>query len=255
MRTLSESTDGHAGARRALKWTVLAAAGIVAGLCIVILRPFANVIAWSAILAIVCYPVQRRLVRRTGRVALSAFITSVLTVVACVVPLLVLGAIAVNECVALAHSLPSAFQVDGRALTRAAAVVAPITRRVGLGDAAVARGIEDHISDIVRGAAQYTIPLASGVVGAIVSSVLVIFAMFLLLRDGQRLVDAIPDLLPFERRRSEALLHRIRDAVQASVYGGERSLSAVSITCCGRAWSPGVSASANSQCSLRCSAA
>jgi predicted PurR-regulated permease PerM len=43
--------------------------------------------------------------------------------------------------------------------------------------------------------------------------------MFLLLRDGQALVGAIPDLLPFERQRSEVLLRRITDVVQASVYG------------------------------------
>lgn len=220
MRSISETANGATRLQRSLRWTVfLAAAGLVAGLCVAILRPFANVIAWSTVLVIVAYPLQQGLVRRTGRVALSALTTSVLTVLACVVPSLVLGGIAVNECVALAHSLPSAFPVQGESMTRAMAAVHSLTRRVGLGDAAIATWLEQHLSDVVRDAGRYTISIATGLFDTIVSSLLVVFAMFLLLRDGEALVAAIPDLLPFDRQRSEALLHRINDVVQASVYG------------------------------------
>ena len=43
--------------------------------------------------------------------------------------------------------------------------------------------------------------------------------MFVLFRDGNRIVAKIPDLLPFERPRSEALLARVRDVIYGSVYG------------------------------------
>jgi len=220
MRTILESADRPTSVQRALTWTMfLAAAGVVAALCVAMLRPFASVIAWSAVLAILCYPLQQRLVRRTGRVALSAFITSVLTVLACVVPLLVLGGIAVNEGAALGQSLPRGFPADGEPLTRAAVLLARIGAHVGLADAAVTRWAEQHISDLVSRAGEYTVTLAGSLLDAVVSSVFVIFAMFLLLRDGQRLIEAIPELLPFDRRRSEALPRRIKDVVQASVYG------------------------------------
>jgi predicted PurR-regulated permease PerM len=55
--------------------------------------------------------------------------------------------------------------------------------------------------------------------GAILSFAFVAFATFLLLRHGDRLVGNISDLLPFERRRSEALLLRIRDVIHGSMYG------------------------------------
>ena len=220
MRTVSESTDGAPRLQNGLTWVAfLAAASAVAYLYLAILRPFANVIAWSGVLAILCYPLQQRLVRRTGRVALSAFITSGLTVLTCVVPLLVLGGIAVNEGVALGHSLQRAFEAGGEPLTRTAAVLARIRGAAGLDEAAIPLWIEQHMSDLVRGAWQSTVSIAAGLFGAVVSSVFVIFVMFLLLRDGKGLVDAIPDFLPFERRRNEALLGRIKDVVQASVYG------------------------------------
>ena len=160
MRTIPESADRPTSVQRTLTWAVfLAAASVVAALCVAMLRPFANVIAWSAVLAILCYPLQQRLVRRTGRVALSAFITSVLTVLACVVPLLVLGGIAVNEGVALGHSLPRGFQAEGEPLTRAAALLARISAHVGLADAAITRWAEQHISDLVSRAGEYTVTL------------------------------------------------------------------------------------------------
>ena len=205
-------------ARRALTWAIFAAAaGIIAAVCAAILRPFASVIAWSAVLAILCYPLQDALVRRTGRVALSAFLTSIITVFVCLVPLLVLAGVAVNECVALFHSFPRSLP-DG-AVTRASALIERMTGPIGPGESTVVTWVEERVNDMARGAGHYTITIAAGLLDAVVSSVFVIVAMFLLLRDGNALVAAIPDFLPFERRRSEALLGRIKDVVLASVYG------------------------------------
>jgi predicted PurR-regulated permease PerM len=202
-------------ASRALTLAIfVAAAGIVAALCVAILRPFAHVIAWSAVLAILCYPLQEALVRRTRRVALSAFLTSLVTVLVCLVPLLVLVGVAVKEYAALA---PRPFH-DG-AVTRASALIARITGPLGLGEPAVVTWVEQHLGDMARDAGQYAITIANGLLDAGVSSVLVIVATFLLLRDGKALVAAIPDFLPFERKRSETLLGRIKDVVLASVYG------------------------------------
>jgi predicted PurR-regulated permease PerM len=177
------------------------------------------VIAWSAVLAIICHPVHAWLVRKTGRVALSAFITSVVTVLAFVVPLLALGGIAVRESVALGHTFENAFQTQDEPLKRVATALASITGRVALDQATIAAWIHEHISEWAGSAGHYTVSVAAGLLDTVVSSVFVIFAMFLLLRDGQDLVETIPDLLPFERQRSEALLRRVKDVVQASVYG------------------------------------
>lgn len=219
MRTISESADRPSGVHRTLTWTMfLAAASVLAALCGAMLRPFANVIAWSAVLAILCNPLQQRLVRRTRRVALSAFITSVLTVLAFVAPVLVLGGIVTKEGAALQHSLPR-FPAGGEPVTRATAVLTGITASVGLDDAKTTEWIERQKSDLANRAGEFAVTIVGGLLDGVVTSVSVVFAMFLLLRDGNELVEAIPGFLPFERRRSEALLGRIKDVVQASVYG------------------------------------
>ena len=206
---------------RVLRWVIFAAvsAGVVY-LCASILQPFLNVIGWSAVLAIISYPVHQRLVRKTGRVALSALITSVLIVLAAVVPLLLLGGIAVTEFVALGHTLSGALHAPDRFLNHAAATASAWgAAHLGLDTAIISDWIHQRIAEAERGAGQYTVSFAAGVLDAVVSSVFVIVAMFLLLRDGAGLVRSIPELLPFERTRSESLLLHIKNVVQASIYG------------------------------------
>jgi predicted PurR-regulated permease PerM len=220
MRTISEPAARPTSIQRTLTWVMfLAVATVVAGVCVAILRPFASVIAWSAVLAIICYPVHQFLVRKTGRIALSALITSLLTVLAFLLPLLVIGGIGVNQCVALGHSLQRMFQHGEQPLKRIATALAWMMGGAGPDEATIAAWIQQHITEWGQRAAQYTVSIAAGLLEAVVSSVFIAVAVFLLLRDGQDLVRTIPDLLPFERPRGEALLRRIKEAVQASVYG------------------------------------
>src|SRR6185369_2428670 len=130
--------------------------------CLSILRPFAGVIAWSAVLAIVCYPAHAWLMHKTGRRALSAFITSLLTLLAVVVPVLAIGRSAVNQCVVLGHSLQRAFQPGAQPPEQIAAAFAWIGRYVGLDQAAIAAWIQGHVSELGRGAGQYGASIAAG---------------------------------------------------------------------------------------------
>ena len=92
-----------------MKWAVFVAAAAVVGyLCLLILHPFFGAVAWSIVLAIACYPLYERLVRRTGRVVRSALITTALMVLAVLVPLLVIGGVAVNQLVLIGDSLRQA---------------------------------------------------------------------------------------------------------------------------------------------------
>lgn len=233
-------STGEQKVRAASAWAIcLGAVGAVVYLCLSILRPFASVIAWSAVLVIVCYPAHEWLLRKTGRVALSAFITSVLTVLAFVVPLLAIGGLAVDECVALGHSLQRVSQLDAQPLTRATAAFAWITGHV-LDQRTIAAWVQQHVSEWGGSA----VSIAVGLVDAVASSVFVIFTMFLLLRDGQDLVGTIPDLLPFERQRTEALLRRIKDVVQASVYGVVVIAILQGALCGAMFWVLGISAAA-----------
>ena len=208
--------------QRALKWTIfLAATALILYLCLLIVRPFLNVIAWSSVLVITFYPVHQRLVRKTGRVSLSAFVCSVMVVVAFVIPLLFLTAVVIDQFVALGASLQQMFtdQTGLKAWAPLRQAYGWLSDRLGLGGADIVAWVRQHASELARVVAGYALAAAQNLAGAVVSFVFVIFAMFLLFRDGDRIVARIPDLLPFERARSEALLTRVRDVIYGSVYG------------------------------------
>jgi predicted PurR-regulated permease PerM len=228
-----------------MKWSVFfAAAGVVVYLCLLILRPFFGVVAWSTVLAITCYPFHQRLVRRHGRVALSAFITSALMVLAVLVPLVFIGGVAVNQLVALGDSLRQAFLDPDGISRRLTAALAPLTQRLGLDPGAIVAWASAHASEWVAGAGQYTMSAAAGVGGAMLSFALIAVATFLLLRHGETLVATIPDLLPFERTRSEAFLLRIRDVVQACMHGVVTIATIQGVLCGGMFWLLGIPAAA-----------
>lgn len=199
----------------------MAAAAVIAYLCALVVRPFFSVVGWSLVLAITFHPVQQWLLRKTGRRSLSALLCSALVVVLFVIPLVVVSGIAVRQLVEMGTWLQAA--VAGDAPFHNAGPLRQafewLIHRLGLDDATVARWVTQHASDLTRLAAGYTLAVATGVIGALVSFIFIVFATFLLFRDGDRMVANIPRLLPFDRARSDALLTRIRDGIYAGVYG------------------------------------
>jgi predicted PurR-regulated permease PerM len=246
---MPEISDGRADrltdAPHVMQWFVfLAAAGVVAFLCLLTMRPFYRIGAWAAVLAITCHPLNQWLARRTGRPALSAFVTSALMVLAVLVPLAFVGGVAVNQLATLGSSVRHAWLDPAGTSRRVSAAFAPLTQRLGLDAEAIAAWVGAHVSEWIAGAGQYTLSAVAGAGGAVVSFALTAFATFLLLRHGERLVAAIPDLLPFERTRGEALLLKIRDAVSASVNGVVTIAAIQGVLCGAMFWLLGVPAAA-----------
>ena len=84
-----------------------------------------------------------------------------------------------------------------------------MTGRLGLDAKAVVDWSTQNASGVAGAVAGFTVAIAASMTGAVISVVFIIFAMFLLFRDGDRMVARIPELLPFEPAQSEALLARI----------------------------------------------
>ena len=240
-----DSRDQLANAPVALKWSVFVAiVGVVLLLCVLVVRPFFGVLAWSTVLAVTCYPLYQQLVRRTGRVRLSACVTSAVLVLAVLVPLVLVGAVAVHQLLAVGHSLREALLDPDGASRRIAAAGAPLLRRLGLDTGAIGDWASANARQWVAAVGQRTMSAAAGVGGALVSFVFTAVATYLLLRYGEKLVATITDLLPFERTRSKALLLRIRDVVHACIYGVVTIAAIQGVLCGGMFWLLGVPAAA-----------
>src|SRR5688572_2536307 len=243
LTTSNDPADPSATMSLTMKWSVfLASAAVVIYLCLLILRPFFGVAAWSTVLAITCYPVHQRLVSRTHRETMSALVTSVLMVLAVLVPLAFIGGVAVSQLLAIGDSLRDAFLDPEGVSRRATAAIAPLTERFGLDAGAIVAWASERINGWAARAGEFTMSAAAGAGGALLSFAFTAIGTFLLLRHGERLVATIPDLLPFERTQSEALLLRIRDVVHASIHGVAIIATIQGILCGAMFWLLGIPA-------------
>jgi predicted PurR-regulated permease PerM len=116
--------------------------------------------------------------------------------------------------------------------------------RLGFDAGELVTWVRQHANELTAVVAQYTVDVATSVTGAVMSFIFIIFAMFLLFRDGDRIVAKIPDLLPFERARSEALLLRIRDVIHGGVYGVVVIALIQGALCGGMFWALGIPSAA-----------
>ncbi|MDQ1560416.1 MAG: hypothetical protein QOD32_3476 [Pyrinomonadaceae bacterium] len=206
------------------RWIALLAA-TAAGLylCWLMLLPFINVLAWAAVLVVVFYPVHRRLVARTNRPATSALISCLLVIFVILIPLSLITLALVREFSGAVQGLQNQFNAmldpnsgAGRVLAR---VVGWLGNFVDVEQLRDPQSIQERLQQVAGTVAQRTLGLVGGALGVVVQIFFIIFTMYYLFRDGAKIVDALPDVLPLERAQSEAIIKRTRDVISASVNG------------------------------------
>lgn len=198
---------------------VLAVTAVALYLCWLMLQPFVAVLAWAVVLVIVFYPVHTHLSQRIKRRSLCALLSTILVIVAVMLPLVLLTVAVTNELAGAVRTLPAHVDqlTDPNSLT--GRVTLWIQQRLGI----EAGGFQEFLVAQLRNYGSAIVGRSVGIMGnvlsAIVKTFFVIITMYYLFRDGDKIVAALPEALPFGVEQSEALLTRIRQVISASVYG------------------------------------
>ena len=199
---------------------MLVATAIALYLCWLMLKPFMGVLAWAIVLVIVFHPVHRELARKTQRRSLSALISCVLVVLVVVLPLTLLGVAVAQELGKVVPNLPTnlsqLFSQQPAALGRLSGW---LQGRFGIDLVGLQDFVIQQFRNVSEGLVGASFSLMGNIVSGIVKSFFVIFTMYYLFRDGDKIVDRLPDALPLKRKQSEAIILRTRQVVSASVYG------------------------------------
>jgi predicted PurR-regulated permease PerM len=203
------------------RWLALAAVAIVAlYLCWLMLQPFAGVLAWATVLTIVFYPAHKYLLRKIKRPALAAALSSMLVIVAVLLPLSLIAAAVIAEVAGAQQTIQanvaSLMDPNSPILGR---LIGWINRYVDVSKIGSEQLISDSVKVVTGSLAGRTLGLVGGVIGTIFQVFFVIFTMYYLFRDADKILNAIRDFLPMEGARSEAVFDRIREIISASVYG------------------------------------
>ena len=203
------------------RWiAVLAATAIALYLCWLMLKPFIGVLAWAVVLVIVFYPVHKRLARRIKRRGLAALLSCLLVILVVVLPLTVLTMVLAEELAKVVPNLPSHLsQLLNSQTSLLGRVSGWIEARFGvdtLGSQAFIIEQLKHSGELLLGA---SLNLMGNIVGGIVKAFFVVFTMYYLFRDGEKIVHKLPAALPLSGEQSEAIIARTQEVVSASVYG------------------------------------
>jgi predicted PurR-regulated permease PerM len=180
--------------------------------------PFLAPLAWAGILAVTLEPVRASLGLRLGR-SRAALATTLLTAVLIVGPVAVLVsmlAAEVPEVVDFAQHLPEQATPE-----RVRTLWDGIRARIPL-------SLPDDPTDLLRRGAQavagFLAPRVGGalanIAGMIGSLFVTLFALFFLLRDGDRVAALLRRVLPFPEAERERLITEAQDLVIASVGAG-----------------------------------
>ena len=199
---------------------LLVATAIALYLCWLMLQPFVNVLAWAAVLVVSFYPIHRRLVARTRRPATSALLSSLLVILAILLPLTLITFAVVNEMTGVLENLQTSAAtllnpnspITGR-------LIGWLGRYVNVEQLYSQQFLLDRLKGLSGAIMGSTLGFVGGLVGVIVQVFFVIFTMYYLFRDGDRIMKALPEMLPLERAQSETIFARTREVISASLYG------------------------------------
>ncbi|MCA1586034.1 MAG: AI-2E family transporter [Acidobacteria bacterium] len=185
-----------------------------------VFRPYLDALAWATVLAVLFFPVHRRLVRRFGRPNLCAFLSVALVIVTIVLPTVLVGLAVADEMRSVTIGLPTTLAewldpqnaMTGRYVTW-------IEQYVDLGwlrqRHSVSEGLQAWGGDI----ASRSMTVVGGVLGGLVKAAVTLFTMFFFFRDGSQIRARIYELLPLDAWNAGSVLARTRDVINASVYG------------------------------------
>lgn len=199
---------------------MLAATAIALYLCWLMLKPFMGVLAWAIVLVIIFYPVHKEIARRTQRRSLSALISCVLVVLVVVLPLILIGIAVGQELGKVVPNLPTNLsQLSSQQPAALGRFSGWLQGRFGFD----VLGLQDFLVQQFKNVSERLLGASFSLMGNIVSGIVkaffVVFTMYYLFRDGDKIVDRLPDALPLNRKQSEAIILRTQQVVSASVYG------------------------------------
>jgi predicted PurR-regulated permease PerM len=207
--------------KRQVRWIALIAVTVIAlYLCWLMIKPFVGVLGWATVLVICFYPIHKLIEQRLKKSTLSALLSCVLVILTILVPVVLITIAVFRELSGAVQNLQAALTY---VLDPNSPVTGPVLRWIGqyvnIEELRSQEYLLEQIKSRSGAIAGQTLGFLGGLVGVIVQMIFVIFTMYYLFRDGDKIFAAVRDALPLERDQATAIMSRTREVIGASVYG------------------------------------
>lgn len=193
---------------------------LVTILFLYVIRPFAYPLFWAAILAILFNPIYAKLNERLKAPNFSATATLGLVIIIIVVPLMFITTLIVKESVTAYDALKS----GGRLTAIANQINNSLRNRSFLEPLHLNQDfITQKFNDAGRAAVDIIINAATSLtqnsIVFVLLAIMMLYALFFFLRDGEKIARRIVYLLPLGGRYEQALYKKLTSAINASLKG------------------------------------
>ena len=190
-----------------------------------ILLPFYGALFWAMVLAVVFAPLQQRLVQRLdGKRNLAALLTLTTCLLVAILPVIFITSAAVAEGSVLYEKLESGELDIGTYVTQTVQTLPPEMQeqldRFGVSDL---EGLREKISQGAMTASQYlatkVFAIGQGTFEFLISFGVMLYLLFFLLRDGNKLARDIRTTIPLSDSSKRRLQTKFTRVVRATVKG------------------------------------
>lgn len=189
-------------------------------ICWLIFQPFFNVLLWAAVLAVVFYPMHRRILARTKKPSLAAACSTLLVILLILLPVTFITVAVVRELSGAAAAFQASDRTWSTSLPPGAAwLLERVSHYVDLDRESARTFVVSRMQTWGTALAASTLVVVGGAVGAVAQVLLVIFTLFYFFRDGDRIQAAAYEMVPLQRMQWQDILTRTQEVIGATVYG------------------------------------
>jgi len=194
-----------------------------------ILAPFLEAIFWAVLLAMVSYPVYKRIQRILGKqVFLSALIMTLLIVLVIVIPFTLLMTSLANEVIGAYNAVEEmirtgrlqAYVEELRKVPAVQTIWARLDRSVGLSQSQPFDFLLKNIQQISTFLFNQSSKILKGLSTFLISFLFTLLSLYFLFKDGARLLLRLKEVFPAPPKERDLLIGRFQAMVKATVFGG-----------------------------------
>jgi predicted PurR-regulated permease PerM len=183
-------------------------------------QPFVNVLLWASVLTMVFYPLHRRIRLGVRQPEAAAALSTLLVIVLILVPITFVTIAIVRELMDVAEMLQAGVQqLGGPTIPGLGMVLDRLDGYIDIDPVAAQKFLAERMQIWGAALAGSTLVVVGGALGAVVQTGLVVFTMFYMFRDGDRIRVAVYDILPLERVQVHDIIARTKEVIAATIYG------------------------------------
>ncbi len=181
---------------------------------LLIFRPFFNVIAFGAIIAILFAPLYSRFEKKLKSSNKAAALTVLLIILIILIPLSLFGQLIFTEISSLYNHIR-----DGSLVIDRGQIMASLPDQVQSIIENFTRDLNNTLTRFTNNAFEAFSSLISNVANFFLSLFLFFFTVYYLLKDGKKFKDVLVDISPLNERQENELVTKVGDAVNGVVKG------------------------------------